>query len=54
MRVRDDRIKADYFDPETGEFYVPVVKIAGLCRVDAENYVKSALGNIGIFPRNGE
>jgi Plasmid recombination enzyme len=54
VRVRDDQILADYFDHETGEFHEPVVKIAGLRRVEAENYVKSALGNIGKFPRNGE
>lgn len=54
VRVRDDRIKADYFDPETGEFHEPVVKVAGLRRLDAENYVRSALGNIGKFSRNAE
>ena len=45
VRVRDDQISADYFDPTTGEFFEPPAKVIGLAKAYANNFVQSELLN---------
>ncbi len=45
VRVRDDQLSAEYFDPTTGEFVEPPAKVIGLAKAYATDYVQSEMLN---------